>query len=274
MTDDTNQSMDPADEIHAENELLKLKLELEHGMVMSNTSQLPPEVENQWLRNIHDFESLSKEAEQIKVFDFIKRPVVAAIESMKPGEIPAALDQLQALMLARGVSLECCCEYDPAVIYRFITEELFEKELENISVQGMMHCFIYEEFHPNHDYDLRRKANDFISRLLDRKWDEEFDRYLIADCISFGGSDYNAEEMSAKIMAFQEAYSSFKLIRFDVGEIAIDLSTMKGTLNGMLEYEAHIDQEGFVSFNGECGFHFVFEMDDWGMSQLKLPGFG
>ena len=273
MTDNTNLSMDPADEIHADNELLKLKLELDHGMVMSETSQLPPEIENQWLRNIHDFERLSKEAEKIKVFDFIKRPVVAGIDSMKSDEIPAALHELKALMFARGVSLDCCREYDPAVIYRFITEELFEKEMDNIALEGMVYYFIYEEFHPNHDYELRRKSTDFVNRLLERKWNE-FDACHFAHAIYFGDIGHSAEEMGDIIKTFQEAYSSFELIRFEIGEVTFDLVTKRGSLKGILVYEAHIAKDGLVAFNGECVFHFAYGMDVWGISHFKLPGFG
>ena len=142
MNEETNLSVDPEDEIRADNELLKLKLELEFGMEMHETSSLNPEVENQWLRQIHDFEKHWKKSERVKVYDFIKRPPFRAIESLHENEISDALEQLEVLMCERGVSLECCCAYDPAVIYRFITVELFEEEMDNIFMEGKQRLFL------------------------------------------------------------------------------------------------------------------------------------
>jgi len=44
-------------------------------------------------------------------------------------------------------------KYAPSVIYKFITEELFDHEMDDIMLPGFVHHFIYEEFHPNHEYD-------------------------------------------------------------------------------------------------------------------------
>ena len=50
-----NPEFTPEEELKADNELLKIKLELEHGMQHSD-SNLPPEIENQWLNNIYNYE--------------------------------------------------------------------------------------------------------------------------------------------------------------------------------------------------------------------------
>ena len=58
----------PDDLLKAENAFLKLKLGLEHGMQMEETSTLSPEIENQWLKSVYAFEQQYKDAKRIKLY--------------------------------------------------------------------------------------------------------------------------------------------------------------------------------------------------------------
>ena len=189
MTEEDNRPND-SDEIKADNELLKLKLETEHGMLMSESFGLPPQMENIWLKQIYDFEKQFRNAERVPIYDFIKRPSFKPIESLTDREIPGELNRLMEIMRSYGVSLDCICEYEPAVIYRFVTEEFFKKEMDNIELKGMIHGFIYEEYHPNYDHDLRTRVEDFIKSLLERDWNQDFDRILLAKEVSFRGRNF------------------------------------------------------------------------------------
>ncbi|HWA33773.1 MAG TPA: hypothetical protein VG737_06570 [Cyclobacteriaceae bacterium] len=44
------------DELEAENALLRLKLEMEFGMLMDESSQLSPKMANIWLKSVYAFE--------------------------------------------------------------------------------------------------------------------------------------------------------------------------------------------------------------------------
>src|SRR5258705_13603249 len=77
------------DKVKAENDLLKLELEPEHGMEEIDTSELQTEIEYQWLTRIQNFEEQYKDANQIKVYDFLGRPAFRKADELKPGEIEA-----------------------------------------------------------------------------------------------------------------------------------------------------------------------------------------
>jgi hypothetical protein len=157
----------PEDEMKAENELLKLKLEMEHGMSNMDT-KLSPDAENEWLNYIHNFEKVYKDAKQVKVIAFIGSPSYKRITELSSEEISAELDHLLDVMADGGVKVDFICEYEDDVKYKFITEELFESEIDDIKLQGAFQCFIYEEFHPNHDYDLRRHGEYFLERIFNK----------------------------------------------------------------------------------------------------------
>lgn len=59
--------------LKTENELLKIKLTAEFGM-KDMKSDLPDELENEWLNYIYDFEKLHKDAKEISVYERLGNP--------------------------------------------------------------------------------------------------------------------------------------------------------------------------------------------------------
>lgn len=51
MDNQKDPTLNPEDDLNAENNLLKLKLGLEYGMQMADLSNLRPELENEWLKS-------------------------------------------------------------------------------------------------------------------------------------------------------------------------------------------------------------------------------
>lgn len=264
--------MESEDELKATNAVLKLKLELEHGMKMNETGSLSPEIENQWLENIYDFEKLSKDSPRIKVYDFIGRPTFVSINEVAENEIANELKELEILLEGKGIVLDCCCTYDAAIIYRFITEELFDHEMEGIVMEGMVHHFVYEEFHPNHDYDIRGLLSDFVESIIKRKWDEQFDGLALAETISFNGHDYNSAGITAIISIFQETHTSCSLENFTIGEVKIDVEEFSGSGEAKLIYSINGLQQKPITISGECYFEVVLQNSYWSIALFKLPG--
>ena len=59
-------------------------------------------------------------------------------------------------MKEKNVVLDVLSKYDDRTIYTFITEKFFEHKTESNAgaIPGMVTHFTYEEFHPNHTYDI------------------------------------------------------------------------------------------------------------------------
>ena len=115
---------------------------------MGGSADLPPEIENQFLKNVIGYEEASENAEYITVYEKLGKPDYKAADELAPAAFAAALQQLTKLMEEKGINLDFCDgPYDDAVIYRFITEELFANEIEKESMFGSNWNFIYEEFY-------------------------------------------------------------------------------------------------------------------------------
>jgi hypothetical protein len=136
------------DMLKAENALLRLKLEMEHGMKDSQFGSVTPQLENMMLNSIFKFEENLKTAPTITVFEQLGEPDFTDAVDLSPLDLPLELERLTDLMASKGVVLDCLKDYDDAVIYRFITEELFKAEVISMPGSNMIMHFIYEEFHP------------------------------------------------------------------------------------------------------------------------------
>ncbi len=139
----------------------------------------------------------------------------------------------------------------------------------------MVQHFIYEEFHPNHDYDLRRNTNDFVEKLLVKKWDEEYDKFSLCEEILFKGKKFKRSAISSMIIAFQEAYKSFEIGNVQIKNVAFDLSTKAGKVVADIAYVGYVDGTGSRSFVGQCMIDFAYDQGypDWSICGFEFPGF-
>ncbi len=264
-------SIESDDDLRASNALLKLKLELEHGMQMHDTTELPPDVENQWLQNIYEFERQYKDAVQISVWEFIGRPDFVKWESLTEDQLREAIEDLMNRMEQKGVQLDFLCQYDDRIVYRFITEEFFKHEMDNIVMRDGFHGFIYEEFHPNHDYDLRRFSNHFINGVVSKTW-SEFEMFVLADTVSLHNTPYSRSGISCLIEFFQDIHSTIELEQFTIHNVSIDLENKKGVVRGDLTYRATLFQKETEQIEGPVILHFEHGQLDWDIVQIEVPG--
>lgn len=262
----------PEEQIKAENALLKIKLELEHGMDQAETSSLSAEAENGWLNNIYNFEQQYGNAKRIKVYDAIGRPPFKKSTELSADEVSDALKGILSVMKNNALDLDFCCPYDDALIYTFITEELFEHEIDDMSVAGMITHFSYEEFHPNHDYDLRRYSNEFLENLLTRKWNPEFDCSSLSQKVSYKEKEYNNEEIGVIILSFQEE-RTFQLDNFEIEQVSFDVEKGEGKVRAHVAYIAYAGRESQLH-QGDAVVNFKYDFGYWVIQGFQLPGFG
>ncbi len=266
--------LNPQEDLKASNELMKLKLELEHKMIISDTAGLSPEIENQWLNNIYEFEKQYKEGGRAKVYELLGKPPFIKYDILNEDQMQEELLRLQDLMEEKGITLDCCCEYEAKVIYRFITEELFEHETDNISMEGMAHHFLYEEFHPNHDYDLRRLTSCFFGNILSKKWDEEYDPYKLTKIVFFQGKEHTRVGISSMVLAFQEAHTHLAVEEIRIGNMTVDIANNWAAVEAQIDYSACTPHGKPGSVRGKCTINFAHENEYWSIRSFVLPGFG
>ena len=249
------------EKLRVENELKKMKLMLEHGAVISEHADkfpIDPFIENQFLNNIEAFEQSYQNADRIVLFEFINRPDFSKVNAIPDAQITAELDRIMNILNENGIQLDTLCDVEEREIYRFVTEELFVYEMDNMRIPGMMNCFIYEEFHPNHEYDIREHSAHGIRSFLNKKTDF-YTTYFTKD----------AEE-DTNLKHFRDAYKSFTIKHFEITHLNFDKE--KSFVSFNIDFTGKI--EGSTEkqrFTGEGSIELLYQYDYWCIQKINFP---
>jgi hypothetical protein len=232
----------PEEKIKNEIELMKLKLEVEYGAIThtSETHAIPPEIELEWYNHINNYEKLCKEAGYTTVYDLIGSPSYQDYSDLLPEERNAKLQHLLDFMREKGIVLDFLDScYSSEVLYRFITEELFLEQVcryNGPSGEEGFRVFCYEEFHPNHDYDLFVATENLLNEVFgEKKWQTEFLKYTHESLIELNHKKLNVEDYSKRIIDFKEQYPSFLFTEKKIETIQFDLEAKKANAKGTIQ---------------------------------------
>lgn len=247
--------------IRIENEALKKQLTEEHGANFantSNTSHLPPDIENQFLSNIMAFEKAMKSASEIKLYDFLGQPKFVHPDDLTDAELSNELKRVTQLMASKQVVLDTICKVDDRELYRFITQELFQNEINEIQIPGMTTNYIYEEFHPNHPYDIQNHSRDFFTTYLDKESDF-YTTFLSGEAPK---ADWHIH--------FREAFSQFEINKFEIIDFTFDEE--RAVLQYYCDFVAKVESsDAWFHFVGNGEMKLVYKWDFWCVDQIVLP---
>ncbi|MBL4755367.1 MAG: hypothetical protein JKY52_17445 [Flavobacteriales bacterium] len=260
--------------IQFENEIKRIKLSMEHGFDYLPVSDSPPspEAESQWLDHIQQFEDSFKNCQKIAIYDRIGRPRYQKVNEISDEEISNELDKVFELLGGNAICLDTICDVPERELYRFITEELFQYETDDIAMEGMVQHYIYEEFHPNHDYDIRKSCTELIDGLLDKERPFNLDYLGMTDEVKLNGSQYELKELGVKMNMFRNAFDDFTLLRYKI--VLINIRTRTADVEIDLKFLGILEEstEDLV-FEGKGKFRLKHQYDYWHLSALDLPWF-
>ena len=276
MNEDFNHLSDE-EKLKAENEFLKMKLMLEQGAqfgTMQTDSELPAGIENQFLRNVMEFEKQFEEQKTIKVFDKIERPNhFKPVNEIPEDEIENAWNNLDEYLHKYGIELSVCSpNISDRELYRFTTEELFNHEMNDMNVPGMMSCFTYDEFYPDYKYDNTRHAvEDCIEVILKKK---HFDWMPLLKKENLRINDHypvSEKEYINLINRFKDAYEDIQLQEMNDPVCTIEGNScyVKGNYDVTLTFSS---EEIFI--NGEWMVEYEFDEDFgfWEIANVQVEG--
>ncbi|MFZ4725882.1 MAG: hypothetical protein ACOYMD_10595 [Paludibacter sp.] len=252
---------DKRNRLRTENEEKKKKIEEEFGAGFwgkSEDSELSPELESQFLDHIMSFENAWKDAKQTTLYEFLGKPSYRKPEELSPDEIHDELNRLNELMEQHQVELDTICEVSEQELYRFITEELFSKEIDDMHIPGMITHYTYEEFHPNHEHDIRQHSVSFVSSYLNKE------------------SDYYSSFLSGIAqkddwhLHFRQAFSSFHLNDFSIKKLEFD--TKKAKVQFECNFVGKVEgSPDSLLFKGNGEMRLIFQWDFWCVDKIQFP---
>lgn len=267
---------DPSNnDLKNENDFLKLKLMLEHGADFSEGMQgLDPGLENQFLKSIDEFERQFATRKKIRVFEKLDSPAhFAPASSIPDPEIDIAWEELHGYMRRFGIELDVCSpNVNSRELYRFATEELFQKEIDDINISGMVCGFIYDEYYPDHKYENTRVALENCMACIFNKRNLEWLYDFRESGISLNDhSQISLKEFRKKVSDFQAAYQSIDIL--NLIETGCMITENECTVNGVYKIKVRVEAEEFL-LEGKWMVQFekLEERDAWYITNVQVKG--
>lgn len=278
--EDEKFSEDPEENLRMENEFLQMKLSAETGAVFGGErSDLPPEIMNEWLKNVAAFEKNYVEGKDQSVREILGNPVFRKESLLDDASLDSEYERLMNELEEHGIHIDFARERDKRFKYRFITEELFDHETSLIQVKRMFTCFSYEEFHPDHALEIEGKTRDFLNAFLERRVRESCDSLLAEDHVLPEGRTISREQLYKIFDSMYEAMPEFKNASFVIDKIDFELNGEKEDITGMGYSEGTIIYEPIFKdgkrgrFEGPFKIYFGMQWDWWTIYFFYLIGF-
>jgi len=260
--------------------LKKKELEKKYGAYFSQTSNnISPELEGEWLNQIGQFEQQFEKNETTTVWDYLGKPAYRKASEIKSVEISEELNNLMDNMNQQHIVLDTLCHVDERELYRFITEELFLHEIENIRINGMDTCFIYEDFYPNAEYDIRQ-LYDYFFRMTMAKMEniggEGYDLLYIntSDYEDANGKNLDKNEVVKSINTFLDSFDYFEFISNEIENISINEDKTDAKLIFKIMYKGCFNNSPeFMDYKGKGYLKLKpSEYGGWDIYHINLPG--
>jgi hypothetical protein len=126
----------------------------------------PPEPYNTWEEYFEDFDRQLEEAPRTTVRKKISSPHIRQSDEIPDSEIEEELDRLVELLYDNLIVIDFIHDIDDREAYLFITEELLDEPMDDIRIPDMYSHFIYEEFHPNDEDDIKLWTGEFLDTFF------------------------------------------------------------------------------------------------------------
>lgn len=257
------------------NEAKKREIEERFGARFSDEqSAIPPDVELQWLNYIEEFERQFENAKRITVREYLGFPMFSPLDEIACEELSAALNGVLELLLQNDLIVDCLAEVSDNELYRFITTELVNEEIDDMRIPGMRTVFIYEEYHPNDEYDAKSEAERFLWDLFERHEDFVIESFARDGIFDPSGNQAGIEGIRTLIGAFYRRHAAFTFQKFERCTCALDgqdaTVRLEGEWSGVLaDSMAPVSHKGVAELRMKKSLYGGYDV-----VKVSIPGFG
>ena len=255
-----NQSIPDREQLKIANELKKMELTLKTGAVFNTNpnSEVSPEIENQFLKNIEEFEESWQNAKNITIRQKIGNPEITRPENLSQREVTEELRKIMDILEQHNISLGTICPVDDITLYTFIVDEFMNSEIYDMNIPGMTQCYIYEEYHPNHEYDIKRLVESVVKDLLNKSTSE------------FENIDLKYIDNYPELLVFTRAFEKFKIQHLNITSIHIEDNKAEALFD--IKFTGHMEvSTGKIVFTGMGKATLENKDSYWWVKYLELP---
>jgi hypothetical protein len=271
-------SDDPEENLRLENEFLKLKMMAESGALFGGAASLPAEIENEFLKNVMAFEQQYAEAKSKTIRELLQNPVFAPGDDLADPQFESEYERLQQLLKKNNLQVDFIAQQTDRFKYHFITGEFFEHKMDLYPMGGMTSCFIYEEFHPDHEKEIKDITNKFFEDFFN-KYINDDTYYFSREIADADDTMLSRENFLKKISEAYEVIQQFDDHHFVIENIDVQLKGGENEPEGMgfsegtVNYLLVLNDARKKKMAGQFKIYFIREWDAWNIFSLRLAGY-
>ena len=274
-SDQTHTTGDPAEQsrdLRLRNQVKKMELAARYGARFSDdNSGIPPEIEGGFLDHIMRFEEEWRNNVPVRLRDFLGNPHFPPVLGIPDEQLEEELERVFDVLELNDVAVDFLCDVGLRERYRFITEELLGEEMNNVRIPGMCHHFVYEDFHPNMEYDAKSDAEHFLCAIFHTDADIVSRHFVSSGVLTASGSPLTRQAAANRIFEFQRSFAALQPPRLTFRECV--LAGDRAIVNYRIFWSGEIDPETPpVQRRGLARIHLVLEEDRWYVERYSIPG--
>ncbi len=241
--------------------------------------RISPEIENQWLKNVIEFEKAYVNAKPQKLFDLLAKAFFKDEKSLDDNKYKEEFIRLNKLLEDHSINVDFLAPQPDRIKYYFITGELFEHETDFIPVKGMTTNFIYEEFHPDHKKEITEMTDEFLNDFFERKLTIDT-HYINDDIIIPDGNIISKEQLINRFYSMYEVAVEFENtsyqidnIEFEIKEETEDGPSGMGFSEGEIQYDMIFKNGQRKKIHGPFKIYFERQWETWNIYFFYLAGY-
>lgn len=270
-------SDDPEENLSMQNDFLKMKMMAESGAIFGGSADLPSDIENQFLKNVMEFEKANSVENNRSIYQILDNPEFEDEKNLDEEKFRKEFSKLFELLKVNNINVEFNRERNDRFKYNFITKELFQHKTSFVPVKGMSTYFLYEEFHPDHELEIKDLTNLFLDDFLERRLNENI-HYINNQFLEPDGNMVSLEELIKRFQSLYEAVPAFENTSFNIEKIDFELKESEGQLAGMgfsegvIKYDLMFRDGQRKVIDGPFKIYFSREWDCWSICFFYLAG--
>ena len=234
------------EEWHMENQMLKIDLEQRFGKPIElNTHEdvpkIPLFIENEFLKHMSNFENQFKDAKETSIHELIGHPKFKHANELKDTKLKVEIFRILRMLSKHNIEVDFLANYPEEIIYTFLTTELMEKSVPDVTIPGFSTHFIYEEFHPNHPFLIEGAVNWLTGLIYNPELNDSVKSlHLPEDFIVLNNQKIKLSEFKKTIKTFQITNSNFDVLGVNLTEVKIDDTIETAVATGFIELKNEI----------------------------------
>jgi len=259
------------EELANENEFLRMSLMAEFGGDYVGKTPFGAEVENMFLKQIQIYQRRQHAAPKQTVYELLGKPEYNHVNDLSDKEIKKTVPILLRKLMRKRVRAVSLIGIDDKEMYRFITEDVFKKEVQIPKGTWTLVNLIYEDFYPSDRTDVTLLCHDLFNSIFE--YPLSFIRDVFAEDLKNElGLSTDPEELKERIMVFKEQYCQIRFREDTFRDIEIDGNT--ATVFANVEYDIQ-PAKGRKFKKTECEIEVALikneEDKHWYISQIICP---